>query len=173
VFASVGQRAVRRVARDTFAHILDLDLRFHLTRQTGGLTRAIDRGTKSVLCAETRAVLTPGAGASRSSCRRSCSASSRRRSRSRSCAASWSACLLSVVGPCSCDDRRTTLGGTLPRSRSRRWAHTPGSPCARRLGGSFLQLPCQADADGSTAPGSGARRTRRTTARRRSPSTAC
>jgi ATP-binding cassette, subfamily B (MDR/TAP), member 7 len=46
VFAQVGQRAVRSVARRTFAHLLDLDLRFHLTRQTGGLTRAIDRGTK-------------------------------------------------------------------------------------------------------------------------------
>lgn len=46
VFASVGQRAVRKVARETFEHILNLDLRFHLSRQTGGLTRAIDRGTK-------------------------------------------------------------------------------------------------------------------------------
>jgi ATP-binding cassette subfamily B (MDR/TAP) protein 7 len=51
VFASVGQRAVRKVARETFEHILNLDLRFHLGRQTGGLTRAIDRGTKYVeLC---------------------------------------------------------------------------------------------------------------------------
>ncbi|KAI0258101.1 iron-sulfur clusters transporter ATM1 [Gloeopeniophorella convolvens] len=48
VFARVGQRAVRTVARETFAHLLALDLRFHLTRQTGGLTRAIDRGTKGV-----------------------------------------------------------------------------------------------------------------------------
>ncbi|PVF95822.1 putative ATP-binding cassette transporter protein, mitochondrial [Serendipita vermifera] len=48
VFAQVGQRAVRSVARRTFAHLLDLDLRFHLTRQTGGLTRAIDRGTKGI-----------------------------------------------------------------------------------------------------------------------------
>ena len=48
VFASIGQRAVRRVARETFEHLLDLDLKFHLSRQTGGLTRAIDRGTKCV-----------------------------------------------------------------------------------------------------------------------------
>ncbi|CAE6526728.1 unnamed protein product [Rhizoctonia solani] len=48
VFANVAQRAIRRVARDTFDHLLHLDLKFHLTRQTGGLTRAIDRGTKGV-----------------------------------------------------------------------------------------------------------------------------
>lgn len=48
VFASVGQRAVRKVARETFEHLLSLDLRFHLSRQTGGLIRAIDRGTKFV-----------------------------------------------------------------------------------------------------------------------------
>ncbi|KIM28630.1 hypothetical protein M408DRAFT_329389 [Serendipita vermifera MAFF 305830] len=48
VFAQVGQRAVRSIARKTFAHLLDLDLKFHLTRQTGGLTRAIDRGTKGI-----------------------------------------------------------------------------------------------------------------------------
>ncbi|TFY79936.1 hypothetical protein EWM64_g4076 [Hericium alpestre] len=48
VFANVGQRAVRKVARDTFEHLLNLELRFHLARQTGGLTRAIDRGTKGI-----------------------------------------------------------------------------------------------------------------------------
>jgi ABC transporter ATM len=48
VFANVGQRAVRTVARQTFEHLLNLDLKFHLSRQTGGLTRAIDRGTKGV-----------------------------------------------------------------------------------------------------------------------------
>ncbi|KAH9949921.1 P-loop containing nucleoside triphosphate hydrolase protein [Amylocystis lapponica] len=48
VFANVGQRAVRKVARETFEHLLNLDLRFHLSRQTGGLTRAIDRGTKGI-----------------------------------------------------------------------------------------------------------------------------
>ncbi|KAH8983523.1 P-loop containing nucleoside triphosphate hydrolase protein [Lactarius akahatsu] len=48
VFANVGQRAVRTVARQTFEHLLNLDFKFHLSRQTGGLTRAIDRGTKGV-----------------------------------------------------------------------------------------------------------------------------
>ncbi|KAI9000654.1 P-loop containing nucleoside triphosphate hydrolase protein [Trametes punicea] len=47
-FASVGQAAVRKVARQTFEHLLNLDLKFHLSRQTGGLTRAIDRGTKGI-----------------------------------------------------------------------------------------------------------------------------
>lgn len=46
VFANIGQRAIRKVARETFEHLLNLDLKFHLSRQTGGLTRAIDRGTK-------------------------------------------------------------------------------------------------------------------------------
>ncbi|KAG8970233.1 Iron-sulfur clusters transporter atm1, mitochondrial [Tulasnella sp. 419] len=48
VFATVAQKAVRKVARETFAHLLSLDLKFHLERQTGGLTRAIDRGTKGI-----------------------------------------------------------------------------------------------------------------------------
>lgn len=48
VFASVAQKAIRRVARNVFDHLLRLDLSFHLSRQTGGLTRAIDRGTKGI-----------------------------------------------------------------------------------------------------------------------------
>lgn len=48
VFASVSQTAIRRVARNVYEHLLRLDLQFHLTRQTGGLTRAIDRGTKGI-----------------------------------------------------------------------------------------------------------------------------
>lgn len=48
VFASVAQKAIRRVACDVFDHLLRLDLNFHLTKQTGGLTRAIDRGTKGI-----------------------------------------------------------------------------------------------------------------------------
>ncbi|KAJ7471401.1 P-loop containing nucleoside triphosphate hydrolase protein [Mycena galericulata] len=48
VFANIGQSAIRKVARETFEHMLSLDLRFHLSRQTGGLTRAIDRGTKGI-----------------------------------------------------------------------------------------------------------------------------
>ncbi|GAP85025.1 putative iron-sulfur clusters transporter atm1 [Rosellinia necatrix] len=48
VFASVAQKAIRKVACDVFHHLLRLDLNFHLTKQTGGLTRAIDRGTKGI-----------------------------------------------------------------------------------------------------------------------------
>ena len=43
-----AQKAIRRVARNTFGHLLNLDLSFHLSKQTGGLTRAIDRGTKGI-----------------------------------------------------------------------------------------------------------------------------
>jgi ATP-binding cassette, subfamily B (MDR/TAP), member 7 len=48
VFASVAQKAIRNVARNVFDHLLKLDLNFHLSRQTGGLTRALDRGTKGI-----------------------------------------------------------------------------------------------------------------------------
>ncbi|KIY02930.1 iron-sulfur clusters transporter atm1, mitochondrial [Fonsecaea multimorphosa CBS 102226] len=48
VFASVAQKAIRNVARNVFQHLLRLDLNFHLSRQTGGLTRALDRGTKGI-----------------------------------------------------------------------------------------------------------------------------
>ncbi|ORY12587.1 iron-sulfur clusters transporter atm1, mitochondrial precursor [Clohesyomyces aquaticus] len=48
VFASVAQKAIRKVACSVYEHLLRLDLSFHLTRQTGGLTRAIDRGTKGI-----------------------------------------------------------------------------------------------------------------------------
>ena len=46
LFASISQSAIRKVARETFEHLLAMDMKFHLERQTGGLTRAIDRGTK-------------------------------------------------------------------------------------------------------------------------------
>lgn len=48
VFASVAQKAIRKVAGNIFSHLLNLDLSFHLSRQTGGLSRAIDRGTKGI-----------------------------------------------------------------------------------------------------------------------------
>ncbi|KAI8973343.1 P-loop containing nucleoside triphosphate hydrolase protein [Mycotypha africana] len=48
VFAAVAQKAIRRVALNVFSHLHRLDLGFHLTRQTGGLNRAIDRGTKGI-----------------------------------------------------------------------------------------------------------------------------
>lgn len=48
LFASVGQYAVRRLAYQTFVHMHQLSLRFHLERRTGGLSRIIERGTKGI-----------------------------------------------------------------------------------------------------------------------------
>ncbi|KAJ1964340.1 Iron-sulfur clusters transporter atm1, mitochondrial [Dipsacomyces acuminosporus] len=48
IFANVQQRAIRNLALNVYKHLLNLDIRFHLSRETGGLTRAIDRGTKGI-----------------------------------------------------------------------------------------------------------------------------
>jgi len=48
VFAKVGQRAVRRLALTAFRHVHALSLRYHLERRTGGLSRAIERGTAGI-----------------------------------------------------------------------------------------------------------------------------
>jgi ATP-binding cassette subfamily B protein len=48
IFAHVSQRAVRAIGLQVFRHLHALSLRFHLERQTGGLTRAIERGTKGI-----------------------------------------------------------------------------------------------------------------------------
>ncbi len=48
VFASVQQRVIRKVALQAFEHLHRLSLRFHLDRQTGGLSRAIERGTTGI-----------------------------------------------------------------------------------------------------------------------------
>ena len=48
VFAKVAQRAIRTVALKTFRHLHSLSLAFHLERQTGGLSRAIERGTNGI-----------------------------------------------------------------------------------------------------------------------------
>ena len=48
VFVRVAQRAVRRVALNVFRHLHNLSLRFHLNRQTGGMTRDIERGTRGI-----------------------------------------------------------------------------------------------------------------------------
>ena len=48
VFAKVTQRAIRRVAIQVFAHLHNLSLRFHLERQTGGVSRDIERGTRGI-----------------------------------------------------------------------------------------------------------------------------
>jgi ATP-binding cassette, subfamily B, heavy metal transporter len=48
VFTKVAQRAIRTVALETFQHLHRLALRYHLERQTGGLSHAIERGTKAI-----------------------------------------------------------------------------------------------------------------------------
>ncbi|WP_040567093.1 ABCB family ABC transporter ATP-binding protein/permease [Magnetospirillum molischianum] len=48
VFVKVAQRAIRTTGLDVFRHLHQLGLRFHLDRQTGGVTRAIERGTKAI-----------------------------------------------------------------------------------------------------------------------------
>jgi ATP-binding cassette subfamily B protein len=48
VFVRVAQRAIRRIALTVFRHLHNLSLRFHLERQTGGVTRDIERGTRGV-----------------------------------------------------------------------------------------------------------------------------
>jgi ATP-binding cassette subfamily B protein len=48
VFAKVTQRAVRTIALQVFRHLHSLSLRFHLNRQTGGMTRDIERGTRGI-----------------------------------------------------------------------------------------------------------------------------
>ena len=48
LFAKATQRAVRTIALEVFRHLHALSLRFHLTRQTGGLTRDVERGTRGI-----------------------------------------------------------------------------------------------------------------------------
>ncbi len=48
VFAPVKQRVIRIAAMQTFRHLHGLSLRFHLDRQTGGVTRAVERGTQAI-----------------------------------------------------------------------------------------------------------------------------
>ena len=48
VFVPVAQRAVRRIALTVFRHLHSLSLRFHLERQTGGMTRDIERGSAGI-----------------------------------------------------------------------------------------------------------------------------
>jgi len=47
-FESVGQDATRRLSEHVFRHLHRLSLRFHLDRKTGGVTKVIERGTKSI-----------------------------------------------------------------------------------------------------------------------------
>ncbi|KAG0585767.1 hypothetical protein M758_2G035900 [Ceratodon purpureus] len=48
VFAKVAQGTIRTVARKVFMHLHNLDLSYHLSRQTGSLNRTIDRGTRAI-----------------------------------------------------------------------------------------------------------------------------
>ncbi|RIX49043.1 MAG: ABC transporter ATP-binding protein/permease [Rhodocyclales bacterium GT-UBC] len=48
LFARVTQRAVRQVSLEVFGHLHSLSLRFHLERQTGGVSRDIERGSRSI-----------------------------------------------------------------------------------------------------------------------------
>lgn len=48
IFAKVTQRAIRRVANKVFSHLHTLSLRFHLERQTGGVSRDIERGSRGI-----------------------------------------------------------------------------------------------------------------------------
>ena len=48
LFAKVTQRAVRKIGLDVFRHLHMLSLRYHLARQTGGLTRDVERGQRGI-----------------------------------------------------------------------------------------------------------------------------
>lgn len=48
VFTRVAQRAIRRAGLETFRHLHHLSLRFHLERKTGGIARAVERGTAGI-----------------------------------------------------------------------------------------------------------------------------
>ncbi|HBI82490.1 ABC transporter ATP-binding protein/permease [Orrella sp. NBD-18] len=48
LFARVTQHAVRQIALEVFQHLHALSLRFHLNRQTGGVSRDIERGTRAI-----------------------------------------------------------------------------------------------------------------------------
>jgi len=48
IFAPVAQRAIRNLALEVFRHLHALSLRFHLERQTGGISRVIERGTQGM-----------------------------------------------------------------------------------------------------------------------------
>ncbi|XP_077163580.1 iron-sulfur clusters transporter ABCB7, mitochondrial isoform X3 [Paroedura picta] len=48
VFGKVAQSSIRRIARNVFLHLHSLDLGFHLSKQTGALSKAIDRGTRGI-----------------------------------------------------------------------------------------------------------------------------
>lgn len=48
VFAKVAQHSIRKIAQNVFRHLHNLDLAFHLNRQTGALSKTIDRGSRGI-----------------------------------------------------------------------------------------------------------------------------
>lgn len=48
VFAHVAQHSIRKIATNTFMHLHKLDLAFHLNKQTGALSKTIDRGSRGI-----------------------------------------------------------------------------------------------------------------------------
>ncbi|KAB2088918.1 hypothetical protein ES319_A03G031500v1 [Gossypium barbadense] len=48
VFSKVALRTIRSVSRKVFSHLHDLDLQYHLSRETGALNRIIDRGSRAI-----------------------------------------------------------------------------------------------------------------------------
>ncbi|XP_059488088.1 iron-sulfur clusters transporter ABCB7, mitochondrial [Neocloeon triangulifer] len=48
VFARVAQHSIRKIAKNVFLHLHNLDLSFHLDRQTGALSKTIDRGSRGI-----------------------------------------------------------------------------------------------------------------------------
>ncbi|XP_057670425.1 iron-sulfur clusters transporter ABCB7, mitochondrial isoform X1 [Diorhabda carinulata] len=48
VFAKVAQHSIRKIAKNVFLHLHNLDLAFHLQRQTGALSKTIDRGSRGI-----------------------------------------------------------------------------------------------------------------------------
>ena len=48
VFAKVAQHSIRSIAQNVFKHLHNLDLSFHLNRQTGALSKTIDRGSRGI-----------------------------------------------------------------------------------------------------------------------------
>ncbi|XP_031843782.1 ATP binding cassette subfamily B member 7 [Nomia melanderi] len=48
VFAKVAQHSIRKIAKNVFLHLHNLDMAFHLSRQTGALSKTIDRGSRGI-----------------------------------------------------------------------------------------------------------------------------
>ncbi|GFP97360.1 ABC transporter b family member 25 mitochondrial [Phtheirospermum japonicum] len=48
IFSKVALRTIRQVSREVFSHLHELDLRYHLSRETGALNRTIDRGSRAI-----------------------------------------------------------------------------------------------------------------------------